>query len=81
MYGDFDIIIPCTIKLRRMSIEELNKKVERLRLVAEAKMKYLRDHSKLLDQAFEELKEVNESKLDIIYDKINELDRRMNRNG
>ena len=64
-----------------MSIEELNKKVERLRLVTEAKMKYLRDHSKLLDQAFEELKEVNESELDIIYDKINELDERMNRNG
>ena len=38
-----------------MKIEELNKKVERLRLVTEAKMKYLRDHSKLLDQAFEEL--------------------------
>lgn len=64
-----------------MKIEELNKKVERLRLVTEAKMKYLRDHSKLLDQAFEELKEVTESELDIIYDKIAELDNRMDRNG
>ena len=64
-----------------MTIEELNKKVERLRLVTEAKMKYLRDHSKLLDQAFEELKEVTESELDIIYDKIAELDSRMDQNG
>ena len=64
-----------------MTIEELNKKVERLRLVTEAKMKYLRDHSNLLDQAFEELKEVTESELDIIYDKIAELDSRMDQNG
>lgn len=64
-----------------MKIEELNKKVERLRLVTEAKMRYLRDHSKLLDQAFEELKEVTESELDIIYEKIAELDKRMDANG
>lgn len=64
-----------------MTIGELNKKVERLRIVTDAKMKYLRDHSKLLDQAFEELKEVTESELDIIYDKIQELDERLNKNG
>ena len=64
-----------------MKIEELNKKVERLRLVTEAKMKYLRDHSKLLDQAFEELKQVTESELDIIYEKIEELDKRLSKNG
>jgi len=63
-----------------MTIEELNKKVERLRMVTEAKMKYLRDHSRLLDQAFEELKEVTEGELDIIYDKIEELDKRMDIN-
>lgn len=64
-----------------MTIEELNKKVERLRMVTDAKMKYLRDHSKFLDQAFEELKEVTESELDVVYDKIEELDRRMDKNG
>ena len=64
-----------------MTTEELNKKVERLRMVTEAKMKYLRDHSKLLDQAFEELKQVTESELDIIYEKIEELDKRLSKNG
>ncbi len=64
-----------------MTIEELNKKVERLRMITDAKMKYLRDHSKLLDQAFEELKEVQEGELDLIYDKIEELEKRMDLNG
>ena len=64
-----------------MTIEELNKKVERLRMVTDAKMKYLRDHSKLLDQAFEELKEVTESELDVIYEKIQELDERLSKGG
>lgn len=50
-------------------------------MVTEAKMKYLRDHSKLLDQAFEELKQVTESELDIIYEKIEELDKRLSKNG
>ncbi len=60
-----------------MTIEELNKKVEQLRLVTEAKMKYLRDHTKLIDQAFEELKEVQEGELDLIHEKIQELDKQM----
>jgi len=64
-----------------MTVEELNKKVDRLRAVTEAKLKYLRDHSRLLDQAFEELKEVHDEELDLIYEKIQELDERMNRNG
>ncbi len=64
-----------------MTVEELNIKVDRLRAVTEAKLKYLRDHSRLLDQAFEELKEVNNEELDIIYEKIRELDERMNQNG
>lgn len=50
-------------------------------MIAETKLKYLRDHSKLLDQAFEELKEVSEGKFDLIYDKIKELDKRMDING
>lgn len=50
-------------------------------MVTDTKMKYLRDHSKFLDQAFEELKEVTESELDVVYDKIEELDRRMDKNG
>ena len=64
-----------------MTVDELNKKVDRLRAVTEAKLKYLRDHSRLLDQAFEELKEVNNEELDIIYEKIKEHDERMNKNG
>jgi len=63
------------------SIQDLEKKVERLRVITEAKMRYLRDHTKLLDQAFNELKEVHEGELDIIYDKIKELDKRMDLNG
>jgi hypothetical protein len=37
-------------------------------VVSDAKMKYPMDHAKLLDQEFEELKEISESELDIIYD-------------
>lgn len=44
-------------------------------------MKSLRDHSKLLDQAFEELKEVTESELDVVYEKIQEIESRMDKNG
>ena len=64
-----------------MITEELEKKVERLRAITDAKMNYLRDHTKLLDQAFNELKEVTEGELDIIYDKIREIDKRMDLNG
>lgn len=64
-----------------LTIEELEKKVERLRIITEAKMGYLRDHTRLLDQAFNELKEVHEGELDLIYDKIKELDKRMDING
>jgi hypothetical protein len=64
-----------------VTIEELEKKVERLRMITEAKMSYLRDHTRLLDQAFNELKEVHEGELDLIYDKIKELDSRMDLNG
>jgi hypothetical protein len=64
-----------------MTPEEINKKVERLRAVTEAKLRYLTDHSKLIDQAFEELKDITESELDVVYEKIDELERRMNTNG
>jgi hypothetical protein len=39
------------------------------RLVTEAKLEYIKQHSKLIDQAFEKLKSVSESKLDIIHEK------------
>ena len=64
-----------------VTLEELEKKVERLRMITEAKMSYLRDHTKLLDQAFNELKEVHEGELDLIYEKIKDLDQRMDLNG
>lgn len=64
-----------------LTIEELEKRVERLRMITEAKISYLRDHTRLLDQAFNELKDVHEGELDLIYDKIKELDNRMDING
>ena len=64
-----------------LTIEELEKKVERLRMIIKAMMGYLRDHTRLLDQAFNELKEVHEGELDLIYDKIKELNNRMDING
>jgi hypothetical protein len=64
-----------------VTIQELEKKVERLRMITDAKMSYLREHTRLLDQAFNELKEVHEGELDLIYEKIKELDKRMDLNG
>ena len=64
-----------------MTIEEIHKKVNLLRAVSEAALKYLHDHAKLMDQAFDELKQVTEAELDVIYDKIHELDQRMDKNG
>ena len=42
-----------------MTIDEINKKVEGLRMITDDKLKYLRDHSKFMDQALQELKEVS----------------------
>lgn len=56
-----------------MTIEELNKKVERNRAIADAKLQFLRDYSKFLDEAFAELKEVNEAEPDVIHNKIDDL--------
>ena len=64
-----------------MEIKELNKMVERLRMISDAKLKYLRDRAKLLDEAFDELQQITEGELDIIYDKIQEIDKRMDVNG
>ncbi len=69
------------IKIYDMAIEELDKRVKGIRAVTDAKMKYLRDYSKLLNRAFEELKITAEEELDLIYDKIQELDKRMDENG
>ncbi len=64
-----------------MTIDELNKRVKSIRVVTDTKMKYLRDYSKLLNQAFEELKTTTEEELDLIYEKIEEIDKRMDENG
>ncbi len=64
-----------------MTVDELHKRVKSIRVVTDAKMKYLRDYSKLLNQAFEELKSTTEDELDMIYEKIKELDKRMDKNG
>ena len=64
-----------------MTIEEINKKVERLRMVSDAKLKFLRDHMNLLDEVFEELSETQDQELDLVYAKIKEIEDRMNRQG
>jgi hypothetical protein len=64
-----------------MTIEEINKKVERLRVVTDAKLKFLRDHMALLDEAFKELSETQDQELDLVYAKIKEIEDRMNRQG
>jgi len=64
-----------------MTVEELDKRVKGIRAVTDTKMKYLRDYSKLLNRAFEELKITTEEELDLVYQKIQELDKRMDKNG
>ena len=64
-----------------MTIEEIDKKIRQLRMITEAKLKFLRDHSIFLEQAFKELEEVTEDELDVIYNKIKELEKRMDTNG
>ncbi|CAD5256721.1 MULTISPECIES: hypothetical protein [unclassified Imperialibacter] len=64
-----------------MTIEEINKKVERLRVVTDAKLKFLRDHMTLLDEAFKELSDTQDQELDLVYAKIKEIEDRMNRQG
>ncbi|MDE0471153.1 MAG: hypothetical protein OXH57_04380 [Ekhidna sp.] len=50
-------------------------------MITEAKLKFLREHSIFLEQAFKELEEVTEDELDVIYNKIKELETRMDTNG
>lgn len=64
-----------------MTIEEISKKVERLRMVTDAKLKFLRDHMTLLDEAFKELADTQDQELDLVYAKIKELEDRMNKGG
>ena len=62
-----------------MSMEEMEKKVAGLRAITDSKLSCLRNHSELLDQAFNELKEVTESELSAICHKIKEIGKRMAR--
>ena len=58
-------------------MKELNHKVKRLRAVRDTILQFLRDKMKALDQAFDELKEVKDSELDVVYEKIVELNLRI----
>jgi hypothetical protein len=59
-----------------MTIQELDTKVKKIRALTDAKIQFLRDHLKLLDSAFEELKQAQEDELDLVYTKIKELEDR-----
>lgn len=52
-----------------------------MRAITETKLQYLRDHSKMLDAAFEELIEVHNEELDLVHEKIQELDNRLKDKG
>jgi len=64
-----------------MDIKELDKKVRKIRMVTDAKLSYLKQHAKLLDQAFEELEYVHNEELDLIHEKIEDLNKRMKKEG
>jgi hypothetical protein len=55
----------------------MEKKAKGLRAITDAKLNCLRNHSELLDRAFNELKEVTEWELKASYDNIKEIGRRM----
>ncbi len=63
-----------------MTTEEQNKKIEKLRMVTDAKLEFIKQHSHLIDEAFEDLKSVTESELDIIHQRIQEIDTILNKN-
>ncbi|WP_339794669.1 hypothetical protein [uncultured Imperialibacter sp.] len=64
-----------------MTIEEIIKKVRRLRVVKDVKLKFLRDHMTHLDEAFKELSETQDQEPDLVYAKIKDIAERMNRQG
>ncbi len=64
-----------------MNANELDKKIQKIRMVTDAKLKYLKQHARLLNQAFEELDCVTNEELDFIHHKIAEIDKRMDKNG
>jgi len=61
-----------------MTIEEIIKKVGRLRVVKDVKLKFLRDRMTRHDEAFKELSETQDQEPDLVYAKIKD---KMNRQG
>jgi hypothetical protein len=55
--------------------EESNKKIKKLRAVTKSRLQKIEQHSKLLDEAFEKLREVSENELDFILSKILEINK------
>jgi len=58
-----------------------NNKIKKLRMITEAKLEYLKQHTKMVDQAFEELASVTESELDVVHERIQEIDNRLRDKG
>jgi hypothetical protein len=55
--------------------EESNKKIKKLRSVTKSRLQKIEQHSKLLDEAFEKLREVSENEVDFILSKILEINK------
>lgn len=55
-----------------MTSKEL-KKIKSLRSVTKSRLQKIEQHSKLLDEAFEKLREVSENEVDFILSKILEI--------
>jgi hypothetical protein len=55
--------------------EESNKKIKKLRSVTKSRLQKIEQHSKLLDEAFEKLREVSENELEFILSKISEINK------
>ncbi len=58
-----------------MTSEESNKKIKKLRSVTKSRLQKIEQHSKLLDEAFEKLREVSENELEFILSKISEINK------
>lgn len=50
-------------------------------MASDAKLKFLRDHMNLLNEAFKELSETKDQELDLVYAKIKEIEDTMSRQG
>ncbi|MEQ8688032.1 MAG: hypothetical protein RIE86_22190 [Imperialibacter sp.] len=53
--------------------------MERLRVTKDVRLKFLRAHMTILDEAFKELSDTQDQELNLVYAKIKEIEDTMNR--